>query len=113
MSHFINLSVGPAKVNKVKIFSGLCYIIKRVLTLVSGAQESVLVTFIGQNKVKIFLFGQNFDCKFKRFVVKIGGEEPYFGRSLLQIRLSDQFMSAIFFLGEYDGYLKKNDAFLS
>ena len=47
------LYIGPAKVNKVKIFSGPCYMIKRVLTLVSGVQESVLVDFISQNKVKI------------------------------------------------------------
>ena len=39
----------PAKVNKVKIFSGPCYMIKRVLTFVSGLQESVLVDFISQN----------------------------------------------------------------
>ena len=47
------LSVGPAKVNKVKIFSGPCYMIKRILTFVSGLQESVLLDFISQNKVKI------------------------------------------------------------
>ena len=46
-------SVGPAKVNKVKNFSGPCYMIKCVLTFVSGVQESVLVDFISQNKVKI------------------------------------------------------------
>ena len=48
-----NLSIlllGPAK---VKIFSGPCYMIKCVLTFVSGVQESVLVDFISQNKVKI------------------------------------------------------------
>ena len=45
--------VGPAKVNKVKIFSGPCYMIKCVLTFVLGVQESVLVDFISQNKVKI------------------------------------------------------------
>ena len=45
----------PAKVNKVKFFSGPCYIIKHILTLVSGAQESVLVNFISQNKVKILI----------------------------------------------------------
>ena len=28
--------LGPAKVNKIKIFSGPCYMIKRVLTFVSG-----------------------------------------------------------------------------
>ena len=42
----------PAKVNKVKIFSGPCYMIKRVLTFVSGLPESVLLDFISQNKVK-------------------------------------------------------------
>ena len=47
------LLVGPAKVNKVKIFSEPCYIIECVLTFVSGVQESVLVNFINQNKVKI------------------------------------------------------------
>ena len=44
--------VGPAKVNKAKIFLGPCYMIKRVLTFVSGVRESVLVDFISQNKVK-------------------------------------------------------------
>ena len=43
-------SLGPAKVNKVKIFSGP--MIKRVPTFVLGVQESVLVDFISQNKVK-------------------------------------------------------------
>ena len=43
-------SIGPAKVSKVKIFSGPCYRIKCVLTFVSGVQESVLVDFISQNK---------------------------------------------------------------
>ena len=43
------LSLRPAKVNKVKIFSGPYYMIKRVLTFVSGVQESVLVDFICQN----------------------------------------------------------------
>ena len=43
------LSVGAAKVNKVKIFSRPCYMIKRVLTFVSDVQESVLVDFISQN----------------------------------------------------------------
>ena len=47
------LLLGPAKVYKVKIFSGPCYMIKRVLTFVSGVQESVLLDFINQNKVKI------------------------------------------------------------
>ena len=46
-------SVGSAKVNKVKIFSGPSYMIKRILTFVSGVQESVLVDYIRQNKVKI------------------------------------------------------------
>ena len=41
------------KVNKAKFFSGPCYMIKRVITFVSGLQESVLVDFISQNKVKI------------------------------------------------------------
>ena len=45
--------LGSAKVNKVKIFSRPRYMIKRVLTFVSGLQESVLVHFISQNKVKI------------------------------------------------------------
>ena len=49
----VNLSLGPAKVNKVKIFSGPYYMIKHVLTFVSGVQKSVLLDFIGQNKVKI------------------------------------------------------------
>ena len=47
------LSLGLAKVNKVKNFSRPCYMIKRVLTFVTGLQESVLVDFISQNKVKI------------------------------------------------------------
>ena len=50
----ISLLLGSAKVNQVKIFSGPCYMIKHVLTFVSGVQESVLVDFIIQNKVKIF-----------------------------------------------------------
>ena len=45
--------VGPAKVNKVKNFSGPYHTIKRVLTFVSSVQESVLLDFINQNKVKI------------------------------------------------------------
>ena len=48
-----NCYIGPAKVNKVKIFSGPCHMIKCVLTFVSGDQESVSVDFISQNKVKI------------------------------------------------------------
>ena len=47
------LTLGPAKVNEVKIFSGPCYMIKRVLSFVSGVLESVLVDFLNQNKVKI------------------------------------------------------------
>ena len=47
------LFLGPAKVNKVKTFSRPCYMIKRVLTFVAGVQESVLVDFRSQNKVKI------------------------------------------------------------
>ena len=43
------LLLGPANVNKVKSFSGPCYMIKCVLTFVSGVQESVLVDFISQN----------------------------------------------------------------
>ena len=43
------LLIGPAKVNKGKIFSGPCYMIKRVLTFVSGVHESVSVDFISQN----------------------------------------------------------------
>ena len=39
----IRLLLGPAK---VKIFSGPCYMIKCVLTFVSGVQESVLVDFL-------------------------------------------------------------------
>ena len=69
-------SLGPAEVNKVKIFSGTCYIIKRILTLVSGAQESVLVNFISQNKDKILIkvkicqncFYQNFLTKAKQII---------------------------------------------
>ena len=46
----VYLLLGPAK---VKIFSEPCYMIKCVLTFVSGVQESVLVDFISKNKVKI------------------------------------------------------------
>ena len=53
MQQYNNCLIGPAKVNKVKISSVLSYIIKCVLTFVSGVQESVLVDFISQNKVKI------------------------------------------------------------
>ena len=45
--------VGSAKVTKVKIFSEPRYMIKRLLTFVSGVQESVLVRFITQNKIKV------------------------------------------------------------
>ena len=38
---FLMLLVRPAKVNKIKFFSGLYYIIKRIPTLVSGAEEPV------------------------------------------------------------------------
>ena len=51
----IRLLLGPAKANKVKIFSGPYYMMKHVLTFVSSVQESVLVDFISQNIVK-FLF---------------------------------------------------------
>ena len=47
------MHIGPAKVNKVKIFSEPYYMLKRVLTFVSGVQESVLLNFISQNKAKI------------------------------------------------------------
>ena len=50
---FVDRLLGLAKVNKVKIFSGPCNMIKRVLTFVLGVQEYVLVDFISQNKVKI------------------------------------------------------------
>ena len=58
-----SLSLGPAKVNKIKIFLGPYFKIKHVLTFVSGFQESVLVDFMSQNKVKILYevkTGQNF-----------------------------------------------------
>ena len=42
----LGLRLGPAKVNKIKIFSGPCYMIKSVLMFVSGVQESVLVDFV-------------------------------------------------------------------
>ena len=45
-------SMGPAKVKKVKIFSGPCYMIKCVLSFVSGVQKSVLVDFISQDLSK-------------------------------------------------------------
>ena len=47
--------LGPAKVNKVKMFSGPFYMVKRIglLTFVLGVQESVLLDYISQNKVKI------------------------------------------------------------
>ena len=47
------MHIGPAKVNKVEIFSGPYYKMKRILTFVLGVQESVLLEFISQNKVKI------------------------------------------------------------
>ena len=47
------ITIGSTKVNKVKNFSGPYYVIKRVLTFVSGVQEFVLLDFISQNKVKI------------------------------------------------------------
>ena len=50
---FVMLLVGPTKANKVKIFLGPCYMIKRAQTFVSGVQESILVDFRSQNKVKI------------------------------------------------------------
>ena len=50
--------VGPAKVNKVKNFLGPYYVIKHVLTFVSGLQEFVLVDSISQNKVKIMYKGK-------------------------------------------------------
>ena len=67
---FYLLSVGPAKVNKVKIFSGPCYMSKCVLAFVSDVQESVLVDFISQNKVKIC---QN--CLYQKFSYK--NEQTY------------------------------------
>ena len=47
------MTIWPAKVNKIKIFSRPYYMIKRVLTFVSRVQEPVLLHFISQNKVKI------------------------------------------------------------
>ena len=44
------IELGPTK---VKTFSGSYYMIKHVLTFVSGVQESILLHFICQNKVKI------------------------------------------------------------
>ena len=54
-SHLLQVKslLGRAKVNKVKIFSRPYCMIKRVLTFVSGVQESVLLDFLSQNKVKI------------------------------------------------------------
>ena len=49
----IMLLVRIAKINKVMIFSGPCYMIKCVQTFLSGVQEFALVYFISQNKVKI------------------------------------------------------------
>ena len=64
----VTLLLGPAKVNKVKIFSGLWYMTKCVLTFVSGVQESVLVDFISQNKVKILHNVKN--CLYQKFPYK-------------------------------------------
>ena len=64
----IRLLLGPAKVNEVKIFLGPYYMIKHVLTFASCLQESVLVDFISQNKVKILYkvkTGQN--CLHQKF----------------------------------------------
>ena len=47
------MHIGPAKIIKVKIFSEPYYMLKRVLTFLSGVQESVLLDFISQNKAKI------------------------------------------------------------
>ena len=52
ISHALLLE--PAKINKIKSFSGLCYVLKLILELLLGAQELFLIGFIGQNKVKIF-----------------------------------------------------------
>ena len=57
--------IGPATVNKVKIFSVPSYMIKCVLTFVSGVQESVLVDFISQNKI---VFIKNFLTKTNKFI---------------------------------------------
>ena len=62
------LLLEPAKVNKVKIFSGPCYIIKCVLTLVSGVQESVLVDFISHKKVKVCITSKFVSLKKSTFV---------------------------------------------
>ena len=53
MCNEVFISLGPAKVNKVKIFLGPYYMIKHALTFVSSLQESVLVDFISQNEVKL------------------------------------------------------------
>ena len=47
------MHVKPNKVNEVRIFLGPYCIMKRVLTLVLGVQESGLLGIICQNKVKI------------------------------------------------------------
>ena len=70
---FQRSSVGPAKVNKVKIVSGSCYMINCVLTFVSDVQKSVLVDFISQNKVKVLhkvkiVFIKNFLTKTNKFI---------------------------------------------
>ena len=45
--------------------------IKRVLTFVSGVQESVLVDFISQNKVKILHKVKTFqNCLHQKFLTK-------------------------------------------
>ena len=60
MLTYSKLWLGPGK---VKMILGPYYMIKHVPTFVSGLQESVLVDFISQNKVKILYkvkSGQNF-----------------------------------------------------
>ena len=47
--------IEPIKVNKVTIFSETFYMVKGVLTFVSGVQKSVLVYFISQNKSKVYI----------------------------------------------------------
>ena len=68
---FIELSVRPAKINKVKIFLERCYMIKRVLTFVSGVQKTVLVDFISQIKFKILCKVKTcYNCLTKNFLTK-------------------------------------------
>ena len=63
--------LGPAKVIKVNIFSGPCYMIKRLLTFVSGVQEFVLADFTSQNKVKILHKVKTFqNCLHQKFPYK-------------------------------------------